>query len=103
MKYYQVVLNGENFLIRVDGEKTLMGFYTTKFVEAESAKEAELKAVDVLKQDEDLLNLTLNRSGDIYKAPTIYLDTIYEITKSSMEDDQGKAWYSMEIDDKDVE
>lgn len=95
MKYYQVVLNGENFLIRLEGKKTLMGFYTTKFVEAESAKEAELKAVGVLKQDEDLLNLTLNRGGDIYITPTIYLDTIYEIKESSMEGDQGKSWYSM--------
>ncbi len=103
MKFFQVVLNGENFLIRVDGKKTLMGFFTTKFIEAESAKEAELKAVDALKQDEDLQNLTLNRGGDIYIAPTIHLDTIYEIRESSMEDDTGKSWYSMKGSDNDLE
>ncbi len=72
-----------------------MEFYTTKFAEAEDKKEAELKAVDLIKQDKDLLNIVLNKEREIDVIPIIYLEEIYEISKQEMKKNQGRAWYTM--------
>lgn len=94
MKYYRVLLNGENFLIRLDGKKELMGFYTTRFVSAVDPDDAELKSVEMLRKEEKLSSIMLNKSWQSEK-PMIFVEEMYEITKEDMENDHGYGWYSM--------
>ena len=47
-------VRGENFPGRLIGEAQPVGFYTTRFVEAESAEEAKAVAVGLLRQDPSL-------------------------------------------------
>jgi hypothetical protein len=47
--HFRVVVNGENFWLQVDGQQARMGFYTTRFVEAENALEAGHAAVRLLR------------------------------------------------------
>lgn len=41
MKKYRVFVRGENFLMNVDSVNQMLGFYTTRFVEAEDEQAAE--------------------------------------------------------------
>ena len=53
-----------------------MGFYTTRFVEAESPKEAENLSVELIKNDSKLKDTVLNDRSD---PPKIYLESIDEL------------------------
>lgn len=101
MKYYRVLLNGQNFLINYEGKKIYMGFYTTRFVEASNSEEAELKAVNNIRNNEKLKDATLNKSWQ--KKAKIYLDEIYEIEEKDVQRDYGFGWYKMEGKNKNDE
>lgn len=45
MDKYKVLLNGRSFWIDTEGQPKLMGFYTTRFVEAETPEKVEDFAV----------------------------------------------------------
>lgn len=70
MAYYQVMLEGKNFPLEMDGVGEIMGFVTTRWVNAANAEEAELKAVDLVKNDSSLIGAVRDREGF---APMIYL------------------------------
>ena len=76
MNKYQVYINGENFLMMNEGSKKTMGFYTTRWVEALSPKEAEIKAIELIKNDQDLKAATCNEKHD---QPMLYVEEITEI------------------------
>jgi hypothetical protein len=94
MKYYRVLLQGENFLIRQKSKKQMMGFYTNRFVESDNPEQAELKAVSLIKVDKKLIQLVKNKSWQ--KQPMIYMEEIYELNQSDMENQQGYIWYLMD-------
>lgn len=71
MNWYRVLLHGKNVLLNFDGEPKKFGFYTTRDVEAESLEIAELKAVEMVREDEALVNGVLNERDD---SPMIYVD-----------------------------
>ena len=71
------MLEGKNFLINSDEGPTKMGFYTTRFVEAESPKEAENLSVELIKNDSNLTDSVLNEQAD---PPMIYLDNLDELS-----------------------
>lgn len=75
MKKYRVFLHGKNFLIRFDGRKQVVGFYTTRFVEAENPEEAENKAVQLIREDRKLQKVVLNDKSD---PPMIFVEEIEE-------------------------
>ena len=52
MPWFRCLARGENFLLQEDGVLKLFGFYTTRWVEAANAKEAEFAALAILKADE---------------------------------------------------
>lgn len=54
MPMYQVLMNAENFLVDLEGTLAKHGFCTSRFVEAASADRAELAAVEMLRNDQDL-------------------------------------------------
>jgi hypothetical protein len=99
MAFYKVLLNAENFLICIDHMEELHGFYTIKFVQAENEEEAELKAVDLIKNDKELHEATLNKKRNIDLVPMIYLEEINEISKHELKNDHGKTWYPMKNED----
>jgi hypothetical protein len=76
MKKYQVLVRGENFLIDLDGECQKVGFYTTRFVEAEDEEGAELAAMDALRGDPKLTKGVLNAKTD---PPLMYAEEVEEV------------------------
>lgn len=49
MNKYRVLLNGRNFLLEMGDRVASHGLYTTRFVEANTPDEAELKAVNSIR------------------------------------------------------
>jgi len=78
MSYFQVLLEGENFFVEFDGKEELLGFVTTRWVNAKNPEEAELKAVDLIKQDKSLIDITKNFS-DSDPSPMIYLSEMSNV------------------------
>lgn len=76
MKKYQVMLKGCNFRINLEGIVQKLGFYTTRWVEANNPEEAELQAVTLVKNDGDLRAAVKNKAED---PPTIYIAEIIEV------------------------
>ena len=73
MAFYRVFLRGENFLMEVDGKPTRMGFYTTRFVQANNRDGAELLAVDLIRSDSWLKKSVSNDRSD---PPKIFAEEI---------------------------
>ena len=73
MPAYLVRLRGENFVIEVEGEARRMGFHTTRWVRAKDAREAELAAVALVRNDESLRQATRR---DAPVEPRIFLEEI---------------------------
>ena len=77
MKKYRVFLQGKNFLLNIDDKTEKIGFYTTRFVEANDELEAENKSVELIRNDPQLRQLVLNEKDD---PPTIYQEDIEELS-----------------------
>lgn len=73
MNKYRVFLNGRNFWMKVDRQPKRMGFYTTRFVEADLPEEAESLAVQLIRKDTKLQKVVHNKKSD---PPMIYLEGI---------------------------
>lgn len=54
MKLFRCFIRGENFPLQFDGKDDLLGFYTAQFVRAETADQAELVALDMLRENPKL-------------------------------------------------
>ena len=72
----------------MDGEHRKTGFYTTRFVEAEDAEQAEALAVELIKSDPKLSNIVLNKRGD---SPRVYVEEIEEVKRLRAQ--AGYAFY----------
>jgi hypothetical protein len=72
MKKFKVVVRGENFLMNVDSVEKRMGFYTTRFVEAENEEAAEYAVMDILRDDLEPLN-------DKSDSPMMYAEKVEEL------------------------
>ena len=73
MKKYKVLLQGENFEIMVENKNQNCGFYTTRIVKASSEKEAEEIAINLIKNDNSLIEMTIKASQ---YTPRIFLEDI---------------------------
>ena len=60
MKKFRVFVRGENFLINLDDVKQKVGFYTTRFIEAQNEEAAEYAVMDMLREDPKLAKGVLN-------------------------------------------
>ena len=76
MKKYRVFVCGQNFLLNLDGKAKKVGFYTTRFVEANDDHQAEENAISTLRNDPTLREGVLNEKSD---APTLYVEEISEL------------------------
>ncbi len=92
MNKYQLAMNGQNFLIAVDGKPAKRGFFQYFYIEASSPKEAEMVAVDKIRNNDELKAATLNPKDD---PPTINLDELEELEsfEGVEEMETGRIWY----------
>jgi hypothetical protein len=93
MKKYRVILRGENFEIEFEGKIDNLGFYTTRVVKANSPEEAEQKAVDLIKTDQNLLEMVQNNSK---VEPMIYLESISQASWWQRTGGAGYTFWPME-------
>jgi len=64
-KWYGVLINGERFALSFDGVPKMTGFFTTRFVEASSRKEAAASAIRIVQNDPKLQDIVMNDSQDL--------------------------------------
>jgi len=83
MPTYEVELNGQNFLLEVDGVPRRMGFYALRYVDAKSAQEASQAALQAIRSHESLANV-LNERADSSK---IYVEDIIELSEEPQPDE----------------
>jgi len=97
MLKYRVLIQGQNFLINLDGANKKLGFYTTRYVEADNVKDAEHKSIELIRNDQSLKQTVLNSKDDL---PMIYIDETTEIESFDGVDmtEIGFAWYPNEPD-----
>jgi hypothetical protein len=88
MNKYRVLINGKNLLFDVDGDRQKMGFYVTRFVEAETYAQAEQAALNLINQSDKLRGM-LNSPAD---PPVFDVEEIDEV--DSLADNKiGFAFY----------
>ena len=94
MKKYKVMVEGVNFLIRVENgvgiEIRKYGFFTTPFVEAWDTDEAEARVIEMLRVE--LKTRVQNKKSD---SPMMFVEEIEELeTFGEFEvPGAGFAWY----------
>jgi hypothetical protein len=96
--HYRVLLRGENFLIDVDEKRTRMGFFTTRFVQADNREGAELLAVDLIRNDGWLKGAVSNPRTD---PPVIFAEEI-EATEDGSVPDVGAGFSFFPMDRSDA-
>ncbi|MFT6127885.1 MAG: hypothetical protein ACJA1Z_003381 [Patiriisocius sp.] len=90
MNRYKILLNGRNFLINTKNELKTLGFYTTRIVEAVSEDESAIFALDILKNDKELIDMTKNKESN---PPMLYVDEISLINDLTDAEDFGFSFY----------
>lgn len=77
MKEFKVFVNGKNCLISVDNDiPTKQGFFTTVFVEAANAEQAENAVVGLLRNDPKLREALKNEEAN---PPSVFIESMEEI------------------------
>jgi len=92
MNKYHLLMNGQNFIVDMDGKAAKHGFFQNFFLEADSPEQAENLAVRKIREDEELKAVVQNPKDD---PPTILLEEMSEVEGSfdveAMK--SGKVWY----------
>jgi len=96
MAWFRCFIRGENFAADVDGQRGLYGWYTTRFVEAASAEEAETMALQGLKAEPKLAPPAWYKP---VATARVFFEKIAEIPAGDVPAPQpGFVWYAMESD-----
>ncbi len=90
MKHFRILVNGEQFCMKMNGGTEVMGFYVQKVVQARDSKEAEMVAVEIIRTDDKLLNLLIN-SPDYQ--PKLSVEEIEEVEANFVLDNLGYSFY----------
>jgi hypothetical protein len=88
--HYRVFLRGDNFLLDVDGKSTRMGFFTTRFVQANNREGAKLLAVDLIRNDSWLKGAVSNPRTD---PPRIFAEEIEAVEGGVPDVGSGFSWF----------
>lgn len=97
MAWFRLFACGENFPIDVDGEVMLCGFYTTRYVEAASASEAESIASEMLFEDPDLEPPP--GYDDLDERPSIRFEEVDQVAEP-LDINDGFSFFPMEEEDE---
>jgi len=76
MRKYCVTINGQNYLIQIDGDVKRMGFFKTYYLEAECPQDAENLAVQRIIDDPRWDGMIHNAQDD---RPTMHLHRLGEV------------------------
>jgi hypothetical protein len=81
MKNYRVVVYGRNFRLlwqegRRDARSRMTGFFATRFVRAANPRNAELRAMDLIRSDKELREAVQNLPSN---PPIMFADSIVEV------------------------
>ena len=77
MPLYRCLVHGKNFPGTLIKSKKPCGFYTTRFVEADDPEEAELKVIDLLRDDPSLQVSAKHLTSDA----KVFFEEIEEVTE----------------------
>jgi hypothetical protein len=77
MNKYQVLINVENIFLPVEGKPTLMGYYQTLKIEAETPEQAEIQAVEMIRNDEEIKSIWLREKQ--ISPPIIFAEEINQV------------------------
>lgn len=80
MAWFRCIVRGENFPGALIGRKGRIGFYATRFVEANDPEKAEMKVLSTLRNEQELRIPRIRRS----KHATVYFEEIVEVAVPSM-------------------
>lgn len=64
VRYFRILLHGQNFLVDVEGEEQKLGFYVTRFLKAFEPDDAAGGAFALLREDPILSDAVLNGPND---------------------------------------
>lgn len=86
MKWYKCFIAGENFPGHLVGQDYLIGFYATRFVQAESEESAEENCLEMLRTDD---RLRLPSGVQPSDAAKVFFEEIAEVHESEVPEFQG--------------
>ena len=75
-RFFEVILNGRNYLIEMDGKVKKHGFFVTRYITANNPDVAEDIAVNIIRNTDSLNKLIQNKKSD---PPMLYLEAMYEL------------------------
>lgn len=92
MPLFRCFIRGDNFPGMLLGQQEPIGFYTTRFVEAETPEQAELLAVDLLRVDSSLDVPQEHRTHD----SKVYFENIDEVpAETERKPNKGFTFFTM--------
>ena len=89
MKKYRIMLQGSGLLLDMGNGPARHGFFTTRYVEAESPEQAEVAAADLVRKDGELRSAILNEKTD---PPKIYSVEVVELESFEAIDVPGTGY-----------
>ena len=98
MTQFRVLLRGANFLMDVDGKPTRIGFFTTRFVQANNRDGAELLAIDLIRSDKWLRGTVSNSPSD---PPGIFAEEV-EVVEGAHDAGVGSGFSFFPMDGSDA-
>jgi hypothetical protein len=78
MKKFRAMIRGGNFAVRTSGrpEPDILGFYTFVYVEAVNSAAAELRAIEALRNDDELKTIVCNHHDN---PPVLSMEELQEL------------------------
>jgi hypothetical protein len=95
MPYYRCLIRGENFAWPNGGDWDLMGFYTTRWVQALNPAAAETKAVEALSKEPEFKKPEGYCSGPPAR---VCVEEIDNVKRLPLMRGRGATWFAMEDD-----
>ncbi len=96
MAWFRVFACGEDFPVVLDGQVEIVGFYTTRYVEAENASQAEELVSELLFEDPDLET----PAGYDDLQPRIMIEEVEQVA-APVDIDDNFSFFPMEEEDED--
>jgi hypothetical protein len=96
MAWFRLFACGEDFPVVIEGRVEIAGFYTTRYVEAASASEAEAIASELLFEDPDLET----PPGYEDYQPRVVFEEVEQVAEP-IDINDGFSFFPMDEDDED--
>ena len=95
MPFFQCLIRAENLPMTLEGKSQLMGFYTTRWVEAETTEAAELLALEMVREEFPFSEEDRRRAPDA----KMYFEEIVEAAPDTPRvPNRGASWFPMDED-----